>query len=123
MPSTNNKFQTLPGSFINPGLGCCSINKSLLEEIDLILYKAYEEKTIPPAHLHELKENYKNNINGLREVLEKMSDNRTDFLNKMSWAELEQNMMLEEFEKRDFEAFKKKYKQQFGRDYLPTNIH
>jgi hypothetical protein len=93
-----------------------------LEEVDKILYKAYEEKTIKAIMMPELKEEYKDQLPELKELLEKMSNERTDFLNQMSWKELEQNKILQEFKHRNFESYKKKYQDHFGIEYMEKNL-
>ena len=113
MQITNSKIKTkVVGSLTLPAL----------EEVDKILYKAYQEKTIPPMLMPELREDYKNSLDELKAVLEKMSAERTDYLKQMSYLELEDNSMIAELQQRDYDAFNKKYREQFGVDFI-SGLH
>lgn len=113
MQITNSKIKTKVA---------CSLTQPALEEVDKILYKAYQEKTIPPMLMPELREDYKNNLDELKSLLEKMSAERTDYLKQMSYLELEDNSMIAELQQRDYDAFNKKYREQFGVDFI-SGLH
>lgn len=88
--------------------------KSVVEQ----LKEALSKKIIDQEQYETLCNTFKDAPDRLQVALEMLDMQRTDILAAKTFTDLDKSGELEEYKKRDFEGFKNKFKEEFGKPYL-----
>lgn len=92
--------------------------KENIETVERQLDKAVDRKIITEEQSETLKETFKNAPDRLQAALEIIDAQRTEILAAKSYEDLDFAGELEEYKQRDFEGFKRKFKEEFNKNYL-----
>jgi hypothetical protein len=93
-------------------------NDSLIaKENEKLLKFAIANKDVTPEEAAVLKNNFKDNPQKLKEILNERKHSRIETLMNMSWSDLDKKGLLEELKQKYLQGFKTKHKIKFGTDW------